>query len=62
MGLRKICEKISRRHRKRLRQLYDVLQGNIPLAPLYATHIIAMQPGPLGQLFLRVASLVTELA
>jgi hypothetical protein len=39
-------------HRKRLRQLYDVLQGYIPLSTLHSTHVIAMQPSPFSQFFL----------
>ena len=49
-------------HRKRLRQLHDVFQGDIPLPPLDAPDVIAMQLGPLGQLLLRVAPLVAEFA
>jgi hypothetical protein len=57
----KICKKILWRNRKRLRQLHNVLQSHVPLSTLYPADIIAMQPRPLCQLFLRVAAFITEL-
>ena len=61
MRLGKVCEKIARRHRKRIRQFHDVFESNIPLATLHTAHIIAMQICSFGQFLLRVASLVAEL-
>jgi hypothetical protein len=58
----KIREEFSRRNGQRPCQLYDIFQGHIPLAPFHAADIIAMQPGPLSQFFLRVATLIAELA
>ena len=61
MHLGKVDEKIARRHRERLRQLYDVLQSDIPLTALDAADVVAMQSGALGQFFLGIAPLVAEL-
>ena len=57
----KVYEKVARRHRKCLRQLYDIFQCNISLAALHTSHIIAMQAGSLGQFLLRIAAFVAEL-
>ena len=56
----KVGERLLRRNRKRLCQPDDVLQGHIPFTPLDASDVVAMQPGALGQLFLRVAPFVAE--
>lgn len=58
---REIYEQVTRRDRKCLRQLDDVLQRHVPLAALDSTDVVAMQTGPLGQLFLGIAPLVAEL-
>lgn len=60
MRLGKIYEKFARRHRKRLRQLYNVFESHIPLATLHTAHVIAMQFRAFGEFLLRVASLVAE--
>ena len=56
-----VCKKVLWRDRKRPRQLHNVLQGHVPLSALYPANVIAMQPRPFCQLFLRVAALITEL-
>ena len=60
--LGKIRKKIPWRNGKRLRQLHDIFQCDIPLTTLNTTNVISMQPGSFGQLFLRVAAFITELA
>jgi hypothetical protein len=60
--LRKIREELSRRNRERLRQLYDVFQGDIPLPAFHTAHVVAMQPSPFRQFLLRIATFVTEFA
>ena len=61
MSLGKIDEKISRRNGKSLCQLYDIFESHVSLSPLHAANVVAMQPSPFGQFFLRIASLVAEL-
>ena len=56
-----IRKKVLWRDRKRLRQLHNVLQSHVPLSALYPANVIAMQPRPFCQLFLRVAAFITEL-
>ena len=58
---REIRKQLSRLDGKRLCQLDDVLQGDIPLAALDAADLVPMQSGALGQFFLRIATLVAEL-
>jgi hypothetical protein len=58
---REICEQVARLDRKRLRQLYDVLQGDVPFAALDAAYVIPMQPGALCQFLLGIAPLVAKL-
>ena len=54
-GLGEVREEVPWRYRKGFRQLYDVFQCDIPLTAVHATNVVAMQSGPLGQFFLRVA-------
>jgi hypothetical protein len=37
-------------------------RGHIPLAPFHVAYILAIQSGPIGQLLLRAAALITKLA
>jgi len=57
-NLGKVCEKILRRDRKSLRQLYDIFQRHISLTSLDSTDIITVQSRSFSQFFLRVASFV----
>ena len=58
---REIRKQVAGRNRKRLRQLDDVLQSDVPFAALDAANVIPMQSGALGQFFLGIAPLVAEL-
>ena len=57
----KITEQIARLDGECLRQLDDVLQGDVPFAALDSADVVAMQSGAFGQLFLGIAPLVAEL-
>ena len=56
----KLCEQLAGFDGKGFCQLHYIFQGHVPLAPLHATHVIAMQAGPLGKLLLGVTAFVTE--
>ena len=58
---REIRKQVAGLDRKRLRQLDDVLQGDVPFAALDAADVVPMQTGALGQLLLGIAPLVAEL-
>ncbi len=59
-ALRKRLEQILRTNRKRFRQLDDVLQGDVPLASLDATDVIAMQASSLRQLLLGISTVLSQ--
>ena len=59
--LQEIHKQVARFHGERLRQLDDVLKGDVPLTALNAADVVAMQTGALGQFFLGIAPLVAEL-
>jgi hypothetical protein len=57
----KIREQVARLDGQRLRQLDDILQGDIPFATLDSAYVVPMQTGPFGQFLLGIAPLVAEL-
>jgi len=57
----KITEQIARLDGECLRQLDDVLQGDVPFAALNSADVVPMQSGALGQFLLGIAPLFAEL-
>lgn len=60
IGLWKIGEQFLRWHGQCLCQLHDIFQSHVPLAAFHPADIISMQVCPLGQLFLRIATLLAK--
>jgi len=56
----KVCEQLAGFDGKGFCQLDNVFQRHVPFPALHATHVVAMQPGPLGKLLLGVTAFVTE--
>jgi hypothetical protein len=60
LSLGKIREKLPGRHRERTSQLHDILQTNIPFAPLHATDVVSMEAGALCQFLLGESPFLAE--
>jgi hypothetical protein len=61
-SLRERIEQLSRPNRQGTRQLDDVFQRYVPLAAFHAADIIPMETGSLRQLFLGIATLLSQRA
>ena len=60
--LTEIGEELPRLYTKCTCELYDVLQGDIPLTALHTAHVVPVQIGFLCELFLRIATFFPQLS